>query len=193
MNNFEIKDFIGVFNDAYSKDFCDRVIKNYEDSVASGHGKTRRESAGWSKTSIDDTQIFADEIDYIPLRHLTSEFTQKFYDIYLPAYEQEYAPLKDSPPYSSYCFKIQKTKIGGGYHLWHYESAARECANRVLVWTLYLNDVVEGGETEFLYQHRRIKPQQGTFCLFPASFTHTHRGNPPLSNDKYIVTGWVEF
>tara|TARA_R110000868_G_scaffold16539_1_gene73910 strand:+ start:347 stop:526 length:180 start_codon:yes stop_codon:yes gene_type:complete len=58
---------------------------------------------------------------------------------------------------------------------------------------LYLNDVEEGGETELLYQSRRIKPQKGTLTMFPASFTHTHRGNPPLSNDKYIVTGWVEF
>jgi len=60
-------------------------------------------------------------------------------------------------------------------------------------WMVYLNDVEEGGETEFLYQHKRLKPEQGTLVIWPASFTHTHRGNPPLSNDKYIVTGWTEF
>ena len=57
---------------------------------------------------------------------------------------------------------------------------------------LYLNSVTEGGETEFLYQKRRIKPQQGRLVIFPAGFTHTHRGNPPLSGDKYILTSWVE-
>jgi len=25
------------------------------------------------------------------------------------------------------------------------------------------------------------------------AFTHTHRGNPPLSNTKYIMTGWLEY
>lgn len=49
------------------------------------------------------------------------------------------------------------------------------------------------GETEFLYYPRRIKPKQGTLIVFPGAFTHAHRGNPPLSGDKYIITGWIEF
>jgi len=39
----------------------------------------------------------------------------------------------------------------------------------------------------------RVKPKQGTLLIWPAAFTHTHRGNPPLSNVKYITTGWIEF
>jgi len=88
---------------------------------------------------------------------------------------------------------MQKTEIGQGYHVWHYESSTRGNCTRLLSWILYLNDVEEGGETEFLHLHRRVKPKAGTFVLFPAAFTHTHRGNPPLSNTKYIATGWVEF
>jgi hypothetical protein len=193
MLEYQISDFIGVFNNAYSKEFCERVIKHYEDMIASGHGTTRAQQGGYSKAHLDDTQLFADEVDCMPLRHMTAEFNQLFLTTYLPTYEQEYAVVKGSSPYGTYYFKIQKTKIGGGYHIWHYESCSREIANRVLVWTLYLNDVDEGGETEFLYQHKRVKPQQGTLVIFPAAFTHAHRGNPPLSNDKYIVTGWVEF
>jgi hypothetical protein len=56
---------------------------------------------------------------------------------------------------------------------------------------VYLNDIVEGGETEFLHQRKRIKPKKGTVLLFPPYFTHTHRGNPPLSNEKYAITGWM--
>jgi hypothetical protein len=77
--------------------------------------------------------------------------------------------------------------------MWHYESDNRETCHRLLAWMVYLNDVEEGGETEFLYQHKRIKPKQGTLVIWPASFTHTHRGNSPLSNVKYVVTGWTEF
>ena len=58
---------------------------------------------------------------------------------------------------------------------------------------LYLNTVEEGGETEFLYQSVRFKPVKNTLLIWPAGYTHTHRGNPPLSNEKYIVTGWVEW
>ena len=58
---------------------------------------------------------------------------------------------------------------------------------------MYLNDVEEGGETEFLYQSRRVKPKRGRLAIWPAQFTHMHRGNPPLSGDKYVITGWVEY
>ena len=57
----------------------------------------------------------------------------------------------------------------------------------------YLNDVTEGGETEFLYQKCRFKPEKNTLLVWPSQFTHIHRGNPPLSNDKYIITGWIEY
>ena len=66
-------------------------------------------------------------------------------------------------------------------------------SHRLALVLLYLNDVAEGGETEFLYQSLRIKPKKGTVIICPTDFTHTHRGNPPLSKTKYIATGWVEF
>ena len=57
---------------------------------------------------------------------------------------------------------------------------------------IYLNTIEEGGETEFLYLKKREKPVEGKLLIFPAGFTHTHRGNPPLKGDKYILTSWLE-
>jgi hypothetical protein len=62
---------------------------------------------------------------------------------------------------------------------------------RIFNVMLYLNNVEEGGETEFLIQKRRIKPSAGTVVLFPSGYTRVHRGNPPISGDKYILNGWV--
>ena len=53
-----------------------------------------------------------------------------------------------------------------------------------------MNDDFDGGETEFLYQQRREEAMTGDLLIFPAAFTHTHRGNPPLGNVKYIATSW---
>ncbi len=88
-------------------------------------------------------------------------------------------------------------KAKGGYYHWHSEhfphpsDPGQKSLHRVLLWMLYLNDVDEGGETEFLYQGAKIKPKKGSLILSPCGFTHTHRGNVPLSDDKYILTSWV--
>jgi hypothetical protein len=87
----------------------------------------------------------------------------------------------------------------GGYPYWHCElypkagDAQCETLHRTLLWTAYLNDGFVKGETEFLYQQRKIAPKTGALLIAPAAFTHTHRGNMPLGRDKYIATSWVLF
>ncbi|WP_308364131.1 MULTISPECIES: 2OG-Fe(II) oxygenase [unclassified Microbulbifer] len=90
-------------------------------------------------------------------------------------------------------------KAKGGYYHWHSEhyphpsDPGQKSLHRVLFWILYLNDVDEGGETEFCYQGAKIKPRKGSLILSPCGFTHTHRGNVPVSGDKYILTSWVNY
>ena len=86
--------------------------------------------------------------------------------------------------------KMQKTPVSGGFHKWHCDNLSPTCSRRILTWMIYLNTVKEGGETEYLYQSERIKPEEGKICIAPADFLHTHRGNPPISNAKYVITGW---
>ena len=85
---------------------------------------------------------------------------------------------------------LQKTEALEGYHIFHCENIAWANRNRVLAWAIYLNDVEEGGETEWLYQQLKVKPKKNTAVIWPGSFTHLHRGNPPISETKYILTGW---
>lgn len=88
-------------------------------------------------------------------------------------------------------------KGSGGYHHWHSEVYPRrpdcETLHRVLLFMFYLNDVEEGGETAFLYQNRTVRPVKGRMVVAPGGFTHTHKGNVPLSGDKLILTSWVLF
>ena len=83
----------------------------------------------------------------------------------------------------------------GGYHHFHSEIFPKdpqcEQLHRVLLWMYYLNDVDEGGETEFYYQERKLKPKAGTLVIAPAGFTHTHKGHVPRSGHKYILTSWL--
>jgi hypothetical protein len=88
-------------------------------------------------------------------------------------------------------------KKSGGYPYWHSEvypqAGNNEALHRILLFMFYLNDVEEGGETEFHYQDIQVKPKTGRMVIAPAYFTHTHRGNVPVSNHKYILTSWVLF
>tara|TARA_Y100001963_G_C6695350_1_gene406695 strand:+ start:89 stop:751 length:663 start_codon:yes stop_codon:yes gene_type:complete len=79
-----------------------------------------------------------------------------------------------------------------GYHGWHedWDNRSFRTGQRKLVGMVYLNDVFEGGETEFLHQQIKIKPVEGTLVVWPAYFTHMHKGHKPISNTKYIVNKW---
>lgn len=95
-------------------------------------------------------------------------------------------------------FTVQRYEKGiGGYHYWHSEIFPQLPHNkplhRVLAFLYYLNDVEEGGETEFHYQGIKVKPKKGTLIIFPAGFTHTHKGHIPLSSEKYVVTSWMMY
>jgi len=61
---------------------------------------------------------------------------------------------------------------------------------RVITYIWYLNNVENGGETE-IWDDFKIKPETGKLLLFPASWTFPHRGIMPISDNKYIITGWL--
>ena len=91
------------------------------------------------------------------------------------------------------------TKSKGGYHHWHSEhyphpsDPGQKSLHRVLLWLVYLNDIEEGGETEFFYQNAKVKPKKGSLVLAPVNFTHTHRGCVPVSSDKYVLASWLMY
>ncbi len=86
---------------------------------------------------------------------------------------------------------LQKTDPCEGYHSFHAENVAWSNRFRALAWMIYLNDVEEGGETEFITLNRLVKPETGKVLCFPCNFMFPHKGNIPISNDKYIVTAFV--
>lgn len=190
----DIKDFVGVFEGALSKDFCKSAIDYYGMMKAAGHSKTRQEYTNSPKHLKDDESVLVSEYASVRLSAtpvLSNTVYEALYKQCLPEYIDAY-PALNNAKLAVQEMKVQKTGVGGGYHMWHYENSGLEVANRKLVYMAYLNDVEEGGETEFLYYHRRVKPTAGTMLIFPAEFTHTHRGNPPISNEKYIINGWLE-
>jgi len=57
----------------------------------------------------------------------------------------------------------------------------------------YLNDVYEEGGTEFLCQKLKVDARKGLTLIWPADWTHMHRGVVSRTEEKYIITGWFSF
>ena len=88
--------------------------------------------------------------------------------------------------------QIQKYDKQKGRYVYHHDFMIDETEKkyRVITFIWYLNNVEQGGETEF-WKDYKIKPTAGKLVLFPSSWTFPHRGKMPISDDKYIITGWV--
>ena len=186
--------FIEVYKNVFSDEFCKQVIEWFKVAEESGMTKDRQSHDQAPKIDKEDLATY---LPHFPMQHtskeLINEFNHVFWNECYKQYADKYSVLHTFFEHKSYTIKIQKTKPGQGYHVWHAETTSRDTANRLLTWTVYLNDEFEAGETEFLYQQYRYKPSKGDCIIFPAAYTHTHRGNPPIGGDKYIITGWVEF
>ena len=87
-------------------------------------------------------------------------------------------------------YKIQKYNCNEGYYNYHNDFQYTNIGVRVITFIWYLNDIEEGGETEFI-DGTIIKPERGSLLLFPSDWTYMHKGNMPLSSDKYICNGWL--
>ena len=108
----------------------------------------------------------------------------------LIGYTQHFSQVNTLPSFEPTTARIQKYDKDGHFNSWHYERGAGHTMKRCLVYMTYLNTVEDGGETEFLYQNRKIKPEVGKTIIWPSEWTHTHRGLKPNSGFKYISTGW---
>jgi hypothetical protein len=190
--NIELKNYIGIY-DGYIPDIeCDKAIQYFEKQNALNKAYDRLQSENCPLTVKNDKAITLNE----NIETWFEEFKPLLvnFDLALRHYQDATGVLT---AYGIEAFKythlkIQKTLPTQGYHVWHLEhGSGKDNSIRSLVFTIYLNDVEEGGETEFLHQSIRAKPVKGRCVIWPAAFPYVHRGNPPLQGEKYIMTSWL--
>ena len=90
-------------------------------------------------------------------------------------------------------FNIQKYSRGDHFASLHSERTSLDTLHRLFAWMTYLNDVDDGGQTNFSHYGIKIKPETGKTLIWPAEWTHAHLGEVLKSGTKYIVTGWIHF
>jgi len=180
--------FIYEKRNALPAEACEEMIRRFEEHESEQYegriGQTVNKDRSIKKTTdlvVSGKQHWADvdKVLFYSLGMAIREFRETF--------EYFKGPFKDMG------YGIQRYLPGEHYH-WHIDGGSHEFSQRQLVALWYLNDVPgPGGETEFLFQDIKIKPEQGKLILFPPFWTHEHRAVTLNQGVKYIATTWVVF
>ena len=143
---YYIDNHIGIFKNFLSDELIDKYLNYFNKCEAQGACYFRKED----ETLVSDSAINTIMDTNVDLTYTNKPFIDMFFKDVYPLYVQKYSHLKKLATHTILEVKIQKTKVGEGYHFWHCENADMKARNRILAFMVYLNDVTEGGETEFL-------------------------------------------
>lgn len=206
MNDYLINSFIYLNKNSISEELCDELIKLYEDEkerkyegvVHSGLRKDIKDTTDFIIPRTDEkwTKVF----NFLE-KELTTNI-QKYYS-QLNNYDEKSGysnngqktnrkyKMLNYEKFDLSGFMMQRYIKNTGRYIYHHDFAAdhKNSKHRVITYLWYLNTVEEGGETE-LFGDYKIKPEKGKLLLFPASWTFPHCGKMPISDNKYIITGW---
>jgi hypothetical protein len=184
-------DFIYSKSNVLSKETCEDFINTFESSNLK---KTSELPEDHKKATeiLFHPGILENKKNYIEWYDLFDGLVKSL-NIGIEEYVEKYSALKHMNPFSLSTFNLQKYIPGEGFYGWHCErNGDKEYIDRLLVWMIYLNDVDNGG-TEFLYQNHTETAEAGKLLIWPADFTHTHRGVISNTETKYILTGWYSY
>ena len=174
---------------------CDSIIKMFDDAHDRGLTFAGQSGAmGQARPEIKaSTDFWLNDCDKLgpPEKYRWPEYQAElngFIDQYLEKYKFfEYGGMFTS----RHLPQIQWYKPGEGYHKWHIDGAQMTSCDRAMVYMTYLNDVTEGGGTMFYHQKVTTKAVKGKTLIFPAGYTHLHKGEISKTQHKYIITGWI--
>jgi hypothetical protein len=185
------KSFIGAwfFED---QSLCDDLIYYFEQNPNKVTGEIHRSIDKFPK--VDKEEKDSIDLDLKLDTTMGKRYVTELQKV-LEMYKIKYPSCDRTSKYEIESINLQKYNPQGGYKSWHTERSGGlfPGAYRHLVFMTYLNDVDDEGETEFEYQNVKIKPKKGLTLIWPADWTHTHRGIPSDSQIKYIATGWYSF
>jgi hypothetical protein len=185
------KSFVYSKKGSLSKELCDQIIIIHNNDETKKDGSTL---GGVNKNIKDTTDIVInfDSNIYIELQEILKTELMNTLPQYINSFPniQKYSDFFDCNFFID-MFIIQKYDKNKGKYIYHNDSKIdyKNKKYRMFTFIWYLNDVYEGGETEFI--NFKIIPEKGKLLIFPATFVFPHCGNIPISNDKYILTGWI--
>lgn len=190
----KLEDFIYIKDFVLSPEICEEICLKYELT----EGKHKGETLGGVSPDVKYTTDY--NIQY------NDDKWKRVFNLLLNSIKEEMVNYKEQLQKKTgdvYLnnelhvsgMLIQKYDENKGKYTWHNDQhtdiSGNESIIRQVTFIFYLNDVEDGGETEFKFL--KIKPKRGRLLFFPSDEIYIHRGNVPRSNDKYIITNWLSY
>ena len=183
--------FIGIFDNVLPDNYITDIIKYFEELDKTGFIQATKDFIPAHERDMGEVQFIEHHIIHKVHGPFLQDFFKMVWEDVWPIYTTKFSILKNARMEAD-GLKMKSIKPGGGFHDWHYESGKDQPARKVVI-QMYLNDIEEAGEKEFLYQNKRFAPKKNRLLVWPADWSHTHRGNPPIgSTTKYILTTWIQ-
>ncbi|HEY3299156.1 MAG TPA: 2OG-Fe(II) oxygenase [Methylophilaceae bacterium] len=181
--------FIGAYHleDAL---LCDELIQFFEVHQTLQKQGTTTEGINVSLKNSLDLAISPSDVN-LPSHRVIKKYIAKLFQAYTEYAEQWPFLKKTFPILDIGRFNIQKYNAGGHFAHVHSERTDITSLHRLFAFMTYLNDDFEGGNTHFIHQQHRVKPEKGKTLIWPAEWTHAHAGEVVTEGSKYIVTGWM--
>ena len=195
MKKIEIKsqhiNFIGAWN-IENNNLCDQIIALFEKNKKLHKiGKTL---SGLNQTfkKTTDITIAPNDLQNIKFKCINN-YIEELHKCFVD-YQNQWPFVKSHIKNVDIGgFNIQKYSPGDHFAKIHSERTNLRNLHRVFAWMTYLNDVEDGGTTNFTHYDLKIKPEIGKTLIWPAEWTHAHSGEILNSGKKYIITGWLHF
>ena len=182
----DLDDLIHVYEDALDSKTCDVLINTF-DGASKHHESVQNEGRpNFTQFNLTENSNSTDELSKIH-KHIIKT-VQHYRDVYY-----EFVDARVFPSTHAFeQFRIKRYNTGGEDRFdTHVDVADYSSARRFLSFMFYLNDVSEGGETVF--RDKKITPKKGTLLVFPPLWMYPHRGDPPISNPKYIMSTYLHY
>tara|TARA_B100001059_G_scaffold207396_1_gene218846 strand:+ start:784 stop:1416 length:633 start_codon:yes stop_codon:yes gene_type:complete len=186
-------DFIGSWT-INPLSICDELINYFEINKSKQKRGVTTDGFNQNNKNSRDITIHPNELK-LGENNIFESYFQKLFECY-QNYTDEWPFLMTFAEHLQIgSFKLQRYESGQHFQATHAERCSLETLHRVFAWMTYLNDVdvSAGGSTYFSHYGIDVQPKKGLTLIWPAEWTHAHKGNLIKTGSKYIITGWLHF
>ena len=189
-------EFVKVYHNAIPDDFCDKLIKQYDDNPQQYYHQDKKNKdfnfkMSFSQIHIEEHDIWKNDVERLlaTYRIYLKEYRKdcNITDIMWPRNHREgqmdgYEPIRmkrylpnDKDMFSS-----------------HVDVTSYETSRRFLAFFLYL-DNNEAGQTTFSRTGFSSSCRKGSLLMFPPMWPWLHAGEKPINKPKYIVGSYLHY